>query len=316
MFPARVAAVLVFAMRVARADTATAATAHAGMPVMGTVLQVTIEAGSADDAQRAANRAIEIARHWDDVLTTWRDEGELARLNTAAGQGIFAASADLRHALLRMRELFAATEGAFNPAVGRLVERWRKSTEAAVVLPAPSLARVLAVGERGVDLEAGVRLDAGAIGKGIALDAIVSELRAAGVAAVWLDFGGSSQLAWSREGDPRTLAVTGLAEGTVLGTIELKDGAVSTSRSSAPGEEAGPIVDPGTGEVAAARRVATVLCPTATAADAWSTAMVVLGRRGTTRLEAAGCEGLLEDEGGVVTTGGFPSLREGRAKGY
>ncbi len=333
MFPVRAAAALLFAILVARADAATAASARAGMPVMGTVLQVTVEADDAGAAQRAALRAIEIARHWDDVLTTWREEGELARLNAAAGQGTFAASEDLRVALQRMRTLFEVTQGAFNPAVGTLVERWQKplSPESqplpepddskkwekseVVVQPAPPFAAVLAVGERGVELDAGVRLDAGAIGKGIALDEIVRELRADGASSVWLDFGGSSQLAWSRQGRARTLAVTGLADGTVLGTIELTDGAVSTSRSSAPGEEAGPIVDPGTGTVAAVRRVATVLCPAATEADAWSTALVVLGRRGLERLEAAGCEGLLEDEGGVVTTTGFPPMRQERGIG-
>ena len=64
-----------------------AATAHNGQVVMGTVLQVTVVAEDAARAREMTTRAVKIARHWDDVLTTWRSEGELARLNAAAGKG-------------------------------------------------------------------------------------------------------------------------------------------------------------------------------------------------------------------------------------
>ena len=52
--------------------------------------------------------------------------------------------------------------------------------------------------------------------------------------------------------------------------------------------------------------MATVLAGDATTAEAWSTALVVLGREGLARLAAAGLAAFLEDERGRVLTAGFP----------
>ena len=281
------------------------AEANAGKPVMGTVLQVQVEAEDDATATTLAAQATAIAARWEDVLTTWRKDGELARLNAAAGSGPFAASGELRAALGHMRRLSEATGGAFNPAAGALVERWRKPPFPTSSAAATRFSEAVEIGRTGVTLAAAVRLDAGGIGKGIALDAISRVLVASGASSLWLDFGGSSQLAWSQGRRPRTVAVAGLEPGVVHGTLELGDGALATSRASGAGAEAGPIVDPRTGRPVAERRVATVLCADATRADAWSTALVVLGRAGLDRVRAAGCEGFVEDGEGAVATDGF-----------
>ncbi|MGH7859843.1 MAG: hypothetical protein ACREQY_21150, partial [Candidatus Binatia bacterium] len=60
------------ALAILAAGRAEAAEAHAGQPVMGTVLQVTVIAPGESTARRLADAAIAEARRWDDVLTTWR----------------------------------------------------------------------------------------------------------------------------------------------------------------------------------------------------------------------------------------------------
>jgi thiamine biosynthesis lipoprotein len=291
-----------------------AAEAHAGKPVMGTVLQVTVEAEDEATARTLADQAVSIAARWDDILTTWRREGELARLNAQAGRGPFAASGELRTALGRMQRLVERTDGAFNPAVGTLVEAWRKPGAAPAARRVPDLAEALRIDRTGVILAPGVRLDAGAVGKGMALDAIVRVLVASGASALWIDFGGSSQLAWSQGRRPRSVAVAGLGKGVVHGTLELGDVALSTSRASGPGAEEGPIVDPRSGEPVRVPRLATVLCADATTADAWSTALVVLGRTSLEAVLASGCEALIEDEAGVVVTTDFWAARVTRRR--
>jgi len=281
-----------------------AADAHAGKPVMGTVLQVFVEAEDTDTAAALAEQGISLAARWDDVLTTWRAEGELARLNASAGKGAFAASGELRAALSQMARLARATDGAFNPAIGAQVERWRKSSSVPLAAPAQPFHEAVRVERQGVVLAAGTALDAGAIGKGIALDAMARALKASGASSLWLDFGGSSQLGWSEGRRPRTIVVAGLATGVVHGTLEVGDAAVSTSRAAASREE-GPILDPRTGQAIAERRLATVLATDATTADAWSTALVVLGRDGIAKARAAGCEVLFEDDEGLVVSPGF-----------
>jgi thiamine biosynthesis lipoprotein len=292
------------------ASPAVAATVRGGHVVMGTVLEVVVVAAERPVAEALVGEAFAVARHWDDVLTTWRSDGELARLNAAAGIER-AISIDLSRALARMRALSAATAGAFDPAVGPLIERSRSPAAggAADDLPSEALhirtALDLVVGK--ARLLAGARIDAGGIGKGIALDAIDARLRGR-AAAYYLDFGGSSQLAVGHPEDAATwtVLVTGDSRGEVLGTMTLDGAAISTSRAHPAGADAGAIFDPATRTPVDTPRLATVVAADATTAEAWSTALIVLGPEGLIRARAAGVAALVEDRGTISTTDGFP----------
>jgi thiamine biosynthesis lipoprotein len=279
-----------------------AATARTGQVVMGTILEVTVVADDAGLARAMADRAVEIARDWDDVLTIWRPDGELAKLNAQAGNGFVEISSRLHFALTLMRSLAADTNGAFDPAVGTLVARYssRSGTEDEP-LPTRAIAEALTLEETRAAIAAGVALDSGGIGKGIALDAIASELRRAGAKGALLDFGGSSQLAFgsTETGDPWRVAVAGLRAGEILGTVELA-GALSTSRSRPAGDQSGPIVDPRSGALVTEDRLATCLATSATAADAWSTALIVLGPRAIAESEKRGIEALVQTSDGAT----------------
>ncbi|MFQ5351469.1 MAG: FAD:protein FMN transferase [Candidatus Binatia bacterium] len=287
-------------------------TATVGTQVMGTVLQLRVVHADPKRAADLAAAAVELARHWDDVLTTFRPEGELARLNAYAGRGPMVVSSDLYSALKRMLDLRAATGGAFDPAVGPLVEYWRAvGPRGPVPRPSPALRLNTALeltGSAGVSLAAGALVDAGGIGKGIALDAIAELLSAGGATGAYLDFGGSSQRAFGRDGDQRpwVVAVSGLRRGRLHGTLELDGRALSTSRSKPDGDPAGSIIDPSTLHPVPVSRLATALAPDATSAEAWSTALVILGRIGLDAARTAGVEALYEDADGVYTSAGFP----------
>jgi len=307
------ATVFVTAMLALPAVAMGAAVARAGQPVMGTVLQVTVVAGDAVTAQRLADGAIAEARRWDDILTTWRPEGELARLNGRAGTGPVRISSDLAAALRRMQQLSAATGGAFDPGVGPLVQAWRQSKRPPDLSHLPRLHRsylktmLTLTGDTAV-LEAGAALDAGGIGKGIALDAIAARLRVGGASAAFLDFGGSSQLAIGAPPDAPegwSVLVVGVSLGSAHGTVAVRDGAVSTSRALGGGADEGPIIDPRTRAPVPPPRLATVLASDATTADAWSTALVVLGRSGMASAESSGVGAFLEDGEGSVSTSRF-----------
>jgi thiamine biosynthesis lipoprotein len=265
------------------------ATAHLGQPVMGTVLQVTVLADDAAVARRLAGEAIGIARHWDVVLTIWRPEGELARFNAAAGSGRVGISPDLRTTFVQMRALNRDTGGAFDPAVGTLVRLWRGSTGPSLAAQGAAgphhLAEVLTEGEGTATLVRGAELDPGAIGKAIALDAIAIHLRRANAHAAFLN---------------------GISEGEILGIIHLRDASLSTSRAIGKAAAEGPIIDPRDGRPVPAPRLATVLAANATAANGWSTALIVLGRGGLDRGVAHGVEALVADERGMRQTAGFP----------
>ncbi|HSP95705.1 MAG TPA: FAD:protein FMN transferase [Candidatus Dormibacteraeota bacterium] len=276
---------------------------------MGTVLTVTVVADDDATARDLAAAAVAEARRWDDILTTWRPAGELARLNARAGGAPVEVSADLAAALRSMRTLSAATGGAFDPAVGPLVDRWR-GPRPPVPPPAASdatrIATALRLDGRHAALVAGAALDAGGIGKGIALDAMATLLRRRGVRAAFLDFGGSSQLAIAApEADAAgwRVAIGGLAPGSVLGEIALRDAALSTSRASEGPTPAGPIVDPRSGVPVFSPRIATARATDATSAEAWTKALIVDGRAALAAARAHGVDALVEDHDGVVTDG-------------
>ncbi|MGH7899079.1 MAG: FAD:protein FMN transferase, partial [Candidatus Binatia bacterium] len=100
--------------------------------------------------------------------------------------------------------------------------------------------------------------------------------------------------------------VSGLGPGAAHGTVALRDRSLSTSRATGAGDEAGPVIDPRTREPVTQPRIATVLAGDATTADAWSTALIVLGREGLRSLEALDLDWIFEDEAGVERTRGFP----------
>jgi thiamine biosynthesis lipoprotein len=277
---------------------------------MGTVLEVTVVANDELEARRLASEAFVIGRHWDDVLSTWRPDAELARFNAQSRGDVVPVSPSLHGALARMLALHAATAGAFDPAVGANVMTLRRGGAPAQAAAVP-LGRALTLMPGAARLAEGVALDAGAIGKGIALDDIAAHLRRGDARAWFLDFGGSSQLAYSDpEGTHRwSVALAGLAPGVIHGMLDVSDGSLSTSRTIASDDPAGAIVDPSTGAPVAGPRLATVAASDATTADAWSTAIIVLGRRGVERAQAAGLEVLYEDAQGVTATPGMRKRR-------
>ena len=276
---------------------------------MGTVLTVTVVADDEAAARALAAAAVAEGRRWDDILTTWRPEGELARLNGRAGGGPVEVSADLAAALRTMVALSAATGGAFDPAVGPLVARWRGPDPPApppVASEATRIATALTLDGHRATLVAGAALDAGGVGKGIALDAMAAVLRQRGARAAFLDFGGSSQLAIAAPtGEPAgwRVAIGGLAPGRLLGEIALRDSALSTSRASDGPTKAGPIVDPRTGAPVFTPRIATARAADATTAEAWTKALIVDGRAAIAPARAHHIDVLLEDADGATAAG-------------
>jgi thiamine biosynthesis lipoprotein len=299
-----------FSFCVPQAATAMPATAHAGQVVMGTVLQVTVVAEDPLRARELASRSVDVARHWDDVLTTWRAEGELATLNATAGKGDQHISADLAYALTTMLRLSGATKGAFDPGVGPLVAIYsRPGNTERRPSTATRIREVLKIGDGTAELSEGAALDAGGIGKGIALDAIARELHAAGATGAYLDFGGSSQLAFGtmENGAPWMLALGGLEPGVSHGLLQL-NGALSTSRSRPSGDATGPIVDPHTQRVVADPRLATCYAASATEAEACSKALIVLGWAAYDPQRLPGWEALYEDSNELQSSPRFASM--------
>ncbi len=130
----------------------------------------------------------------------------------------------------------------------------------------------------------GVSIDLGSIAKGAALDAAAATLRECGVRSALIHGGTSSVVAIGappgRDAWPVAIE-QGRAQPT---TVHLRDTCLSVSapRGRTIATDRGPaghIIDPRTGEPAARVGTAAVIHPRGALADAWSTALVVLGDR-------------------------------------
>jgi thiamine biosynthesis lipoprotein len=252
----------------------------------------------------------EIAR-LDRQLSCYSSASDVTWINTHAAREPVRVEPVLFNLLRRCQELAAATEGTFDITVGPLMHAWRLA-EGSGVGPDDATVmrarRVIGFTNLILDEEAstvsfarpGVRLDLGAAGKGFAIDRAIDILRAHGVESALLHGGTSSvhalgsptpgaqagwRVAWHQSPGPD-------------GTFTLRDGALSVSavhgrQFIANGRRYGHVMDPRTGMPTRAASSAIVTGPGSLECDALSTALLVLGGRGTAvlRLRFPGYDG-------------------------
>jgi len=281
----------------------------------------------------------EVAR-LEAVLSNWRPDSEVSRLNDAAAAGPVTVTEDLYAAVDVALRWAEATDGAFDPTVEPRVRALGLRGPEGILPgagapPAAGTATPMPVGWRGVGLDpgrrtvrfaaAGMGLDFGGIGKGMALDAAARVLRAAGVDAALVDFAGQV-LVFGRGPDAGgwTIGIADADDRTEAAVvIDLTAGSLSTSSNSeravvSGGRRVGHILDPRTGEPVAWNGSVTVLADDATAADALSTALFVLGpARGTTWAEEHDVQVLYleRDPRGRLLRRGTGALLRGAALG-
>ena len=290
-------------------------TVTAGRMAMGTVLEISLVTGDVARGRALAETLFGLAADLDRLLTTYEPESPLNRLSTAAGQGPQAVDPSLARILAESVAYAARTGGAFDVSVGPLVELWIEAARRDRPPDDAELARALArVGSEKIRVEGarvelaapGMRLDLGGIAKGWALDRMGEILRREGVGDALLDFGQSSILALGRPADAPawSVALRG-AGGGIAGLLELRDRGFSVSGSLGQwseigGRRYGHVIDPRSGRALERNLQVAVVAPSAGQAEAWSTALVVLGPEGLALLEREpGVEAWLQEEGGA-----------------
>ncbi len=189
--------------------------------------------------------------HWEQVLSQWREGSDLSRYNRGE-----AASAELQRVLDLAEEIRQASGGAFD-------HRILEEVHAAGFGPAG----------RGVDLSA--------IGKGFAVDRVGDRLKTLGITDFIFELGGEVLV-----GDGKWKVGVEVPDPTkteILYIRELRGEAMATSgnyRQFTPDQAglAGHIIDPRNGKpVVRDPCSVTVVAKDCATADAWATALFVLG---------------------------------------
>jgi len=293
---------------------------------MGTDITVVVPPEASDASQLAR----EIIVAWDQRFSRFRADSELSALNRAAG-GSFAASEELFRAAEMAVEAARATAGLFDPLLAmRMSELGYDRTYA--TLPAIGEPRPLAAWTPGrwreivldperrtIRLPADSGMDLGGLAKGMAVDAAVARLVAAGVPYAAVNAGGD-------------LAVHGLPPGFAAWPILVEDagrrvvtlphGALATSSTMNRRWRVGSdrfhhLLDPRTGLPSRSDLVhATVAADSCTGAEVAAKAALLAGRvAGEAFIEEERLAGLLVGQDGSVRRVGRWSDRDGDVSG-
>jgi thiamine biosynthesis lipoprotein len=290
--------IAIVAMAVGSAFPATRRTARADDAVrwQGSALgaQVSIEIYHPDraEAERLVERCIQDVRRLEQQFSLYRPDSAICALNRT---GIVVSPDADMVALLKASLRFAdLTDGAFDPTVQplwRLYAEHFSSERPDPQGPSPlELAEALAkVGHHGLLVSAdrvaltkrGASITLNGIAQGYATDRVVDRLRKAGLSTTLVDMGEIRAIGARPEGTPWRI---GLADpdkpGALTETIDLVDRAVSTSAGAGfrfdPAGRFTHLFDPATGRSPALYRTVSVIAPTATEADALSTAFSLM----------------------------------------
>lgn len=283
-----VAALILLAVAPLRAETIKEA--H---PLFGSVLEISVDAEDRETAQNRIRDAVVVGHRLEALLDPAVEDSALARFNARAGRGSAAIPLDLYRLLAFSRIMTRSTGRAFDVTVGPLLNRRQAAGgarlnvgEALKLVGADKI--VLTPPDSGGLADVGMSVDFSAIVRGYALQRMAAQLREAGVARALLEFGDSVVLAVGPPPGQAPFRVAVKHGKSTLGSVALRDRAMSTTRSRRRGDESeiAPIVDPRSGRYVDAERQATVVARDAAIAEAWSTAIVV---------DPDGCLGLIQE---------------------
>jgi thiamine biosynthesis lipoprotein len=268
---------------------------------MGTTYGVTIPQLPAGVQRASVEKVIaDVLREADEHLSGWNERSELVRFNANASTGWQPVSPVLFESVAQAQLVSRATDGAFDVTVGPLVRAWGFGAGADAEPAAPSaatVARLLGdVGYARLELRASppalrkgsatLAVDLDGIAPGWAVDRIAGRFEALGIHDYLIELGGEVRArGLNAEGRRWRIAVERPATGErrAMAVIELDGAGVSTSGDyrdyrEIDGRRLSHTIDPRTGSpVTHGLASVTVVHQSVAAADAWATALMVLG---------------------------------------
>jgi thiamine biosynthesis lipoprotein len=279
---------------------------HVSRKAMATEFEVRFLDVPGRNFTEAAVDSLQELEKVEEQLSFFRPTSEVGRINLLADKQPIQVEPELFGLLELALQLFHETGGAWDMTAAPLWQVWGfAKRKGRIPSPAEIQEARQSVGSRFVELDAnrktifftrpGVKLNFGSLGKGYALDRCAARLAETGMTDFLLHGGQSSILAHNKKGaeankglelkssDPFVIGLPHpFCPNHRLGEIRLANRALGTSNSRFQsfrheGKLFGHILDPRTGVPAEGVLSVTVLAPTATLADALSTAFYVLG---------------------------------------
>jgi FAD:protein FMN transferase len=265
---------------------------------MGTQVSVSVYTADEEGATRAIENALDEIVRIERMMTTWRDDSEISRLNANAGIAPVVVSPETMEVLEMAQKSSAWSQGAFDVTFQVMHGVWKfdEDMEKNPRLPDPAeIAKLIKLidwhhlkldeKKHTAFLERkGMAVGLGGIAKGYAVDRMANILRRAGFNDALVQAGGDLLCAGTKGGKPWTAGIRDPRGGPkeVFAAIRLEDHAFSTAGDyerffMLDGKRYHHIIDPKTGQPARASRSVTVYAKTAHLADALDDAIFIVG---------------------------------------
>lgn len=285
-----------------------------GFQAMGTEVSFAVLSDDDEGAVRAITAAFDEIKRIENLMTTWRDDSEVSRINQQAGVAPVQVSPETLEVIEAAQQSAKRSGGAFDITFYAMRGLWKFDEDLEPkVPPAAAIKKRLALidyrklivdhDKRTVFLSSpGMAINLGGIAKGYAVDRAVAILRRAGFNDAIVQAGGDLMCAGSKNGAPW---VTGIrdprgARSDVFAKMMLINHAFSTAGDYERffvlgGKRYHHIIDPKTGYPATRSRSVTIYAPSALLADAVDDAVFILGwQKGFEMIDK------LDDVGAVV----------------
>lgn len=275
---------------------------------MGTLFEIRLWSDSKEQARHAMEAAFEEIRQIEQRFSRFDPASETSFVNRHAAREPVRVSETFMDLTLLSMELSRKNDGAFDITAGAWNQLWQRAFERQRLPERSEQEEAGAcVGWQQVETDLskriirfhrpGLTLDFGGIGKGYALDRAVEQLQRQGIPRGWVDAGGNFKV-FGFEEMPSFGIEHPLTPDRLWAVADLVRPAVASSSNRLRtllilGKHYGHIVNPRSGWPLTADSGTTVLAESAALADACSTALLVLGPEGLTRLTTLQAEGLV-----------------------
>lgn len=233
----------------------------------------------------------------DRQMSTWKPDSDLSRLNAAPIEQWVKVPPELAIVLAEALRIGRASGGVFDIGVGNLVNAWGFGPVKLPERPQPGMAATSARHAATDSLEfdeagdyvrklASISLDLSGIAKGFGVDELARCLERFGITSYLVGIDGELRARGCKpDGEPWTIAIERPDYGKrdVMGVLELSNISVATSGDyrhwiEVHGARLSHTMDPRTGEPLRNRIASvTVLAGNCMEADAWATALLIMG---------------------------------------
>ncbi len=261
--------------------------------MMGTIIAITVIGGAESKALPAMDAALDEMQRLEAVLSEWRPDSEISRINAAAGERAVPVGKDTIAVIKAGLDIGRWSGGAFDLSWAALRGMYLFQPGQERIPDAAELrARLSFIDYRKVHVDEqastvklakkGMVLGTGGIAKGYALDRAGAVLRAAGLHDFMIFGGGQIQVSGTRSGRPWRVGIQHPRKDDYFAFVEATDGSIATAGDYEhsfvkDGRRWHHIIDTRTGLPVQHTMSVTVVAESGLAADAVDTAIFVMG---------------------------------------